>query len=198
VVEAAPVDGGRRRDIVVVGASAGGVEALQTLVGGFPADLTAAVFVVLHIPANGPRALAAILGRAGPLPAAEAEERAIPRPGTVRVAVPGRHLVFARQRVRLSQDPAVNGHRPSIDALFCSAAEVFGPRVIAVVLSGAGDDGSKGLVAATEAGGVGLVQDPDQAKYPSMPQQAVRRVPSATLSRVEDMGALIASLARRG
>lgn len=182
----------------MVGASAGGVEALRTLVCGFPADLTAAVFVVLHIPANGPRALAAILGRAGPLPAADAEELAAPRPGTVRVAVPGRHLTFARQRVRLSQEPAINGHRPSVDALFRSAAEVFGPRVIAVVLSGAGDDGSAGLLAATAAGGVGLVQDPGQAAYPSMPQQAVRRVPTATLSRVEDMGALIAVLAGGG
>src|SRR5262245_41852848 len=98
------------RDIVVVGASAGGVEALQTLVGGLPPDLPAAVFVVLHIPRTGPRALAAILDRAGPLAAIQAEEGNVLMDGRIYVAPADHHLILADGRVHLTQDEAVNGH----------------------------------------------------------------------------------------
>ena len=188
--------GGQRRDIVVVGASAGGVEALQVLVGHLPADLPVAVFVVLHIPSRGPRALAAILNRAGPLPVLDALPGQRPRRGTVMVAQPDRHLVFANARVHLSTEPAIDGHRPSIDLLFSSAASAFGDRVIGVVLSGSGDDGSDGLSAVAQAGGVAIVQDPEQAGQASMPRQALLRLPTAIVCRVEAIGPLIASLAR--
>jgi chemotaxis response regulator CheB len=109
------------RDIVVVGASAGGVEALQKLVAGLPGDLPAAVFVVLHIPRTGPGALAAILDRAGPLTAVHAEDGDVVMDGRIYVAPPDHHLVVGDGRVRLTQEAAVNGHRPSVDALFQSA-----------------------------------------------------------------------------
>ena len=182
------------RDIVVVGASAGGVEALQALVRGFPADLAASVFVVLHIPRRGPRALAAILDRAGPLTAVQAEDGDRPAEGRIYVASSDHHLVLADGRIRLTQDAAVNGHRPSIDALFRSAAACYGHRVIAVVLSGAGDDGAAGLLAAAQAGAASIVQDPDQAGHPSMPRRAWDLVPNALMRRAEEIGPLVAHL----
>jgi len=184
-----------RRDIVVVGASAGGIEALQVLVHGLPRDLAAAVFIVLHVPRRGPRALAAILDRAGPLPVTQAEDGEIPRDGRVYVASPDHHLVLGAGRMHLTQEAAVNGHRPSIDALFRSAAATYGHRVVAIVLSGSGDDGSAGLVAAFEAGGVPVVQDPDQAGHSSMPRRARDQVPETLVRPVEEIGPLLARLA---
>lgn len=132
-------------DIVVVGASAGGVEALTRLVGGLPADFSATVFVVWHVPPDAPSALATILDRAGPLPASPAEHHEPIEPGRIYVARPNRHLVLQRGHVALEAGPRENSARPSIDVLFRSAARAYARRAVGVVLSGTLRDGALGL-----------------------------------------------------
>lgn len=183
------------RNVVLVGASAGGVQALQDLVAGLPGDLQAAVLVVLHMPRTGPRALAGILDRAGPLPVQDAADGTIPLHGRIFVAQPDHHLVLRGGRIRLTQDDAVDGHRPSIDVMFRSAARL-GPRLIAVVLTGAGGDGAAGLATVVAAGAVGIVQDPGQAEHASMPEHARASAPAALVRRVEDIGPLVGQLVR--
>ncbi|GAB2577738.1 chemotaxis protein CheB [Paractinoplanes abujensis] len=170
---------GPRRDLVVLGGSAGGVEALTTVIAGLPADLPAAVLVVLHMPAQGSSNLAAILDRCGPLPVSVAEDGAALRQRHVWVAVPGRHLLVRDGHMILSSAPKQNRARPSIDALFRSAARWRGTRTVAAVLSGNLDDGAVGLATIDAAGGACIVQDPGSAICPGMPQAALAAVPHA-------------------
>lgn len=163
-------------DIVVIGASAGGVEALTRIVANLPHDLPAAIFVVLHVPPHASSVLPSILARRGPLPARHALNGEVIREGVVYIAPPDRHLLLGDGVIRISHGPHENGHRPAIDPLFRSAARRFGPRVIGVVLSGALDDGTAGLASIKRAGGVALVQDPDDALYPGMPRSALELV----------------------
>jgi two-component system, chemotaxis family, protein-glutamate methylesterase/glutaminase len=165
-----------RHDLVVIGASAGGVQTLRRVVGDLPADLPAAVCVVLHISPGSPSALAPILQRAGRLPCRAAADGDELEAGQVLVAPPDRHLVVQEGRVRLTLGPRENGHRPSVDALFRSAAEARGGRVIGVVLSGTRDDGAAGLAVIKAHGGGTIVQDPEDALYPGMPASALVRV----------------------
>ena len=158
--------------ILVVGASAGGIEPLTDLVAGLPADLAATVLVVVHQPADDTR-LHQVLDRESPLRVKPAEDGEPLRPGTVLLAPPGRHLVVTSDAVSLSSGPRENGWRPAIDVLFRSAAVEHGPRVIGVILSGALDDGAAGMVAIRLRGGVGIVQDPGEALHSSMPQAAI-------------------------
>jgi two-component system, chemotaxis family, protein-glutamate methylesterase/glutaminase len=183
------------RDVIVVGASAGGVEALRALVAGLPADLPAAVLAVLHVPRSAPSALAAILTRSGPLPARTALDGEPLRRGRIYVAAVDHHLLVQEGRIRITRGPAENGHRPAIDPTFRSAARAYGPRVIGVVLSGARDDGAAGLSAIAEAGGIVVVQEPSDALHPSMPRAALEQVSADHVLPAAAIGPLIAELA---
>ena len=184
------------RDIIVVGASAGGVEALCTLAAGLSASLPAAVFVVLHIPPHSPSQLASILARAGPLPVETASDHAPIRPGRIYVAVPDRHLLLEGNRIRVPRGPKENRARPAVDVLFRSAAYQFGQRVIGAVLSGNLDDGTAGLWAVKDRGGIALVQTPEEAPFPSMPQSALEHVAVDHVLPVADMPSVINRLSQ--
>jgi two-component system, chemotaxis family, protein-glutamate methylesterase/glutaminase len=167
---------GVRRDIVVIGGSAGALDPLKEIIGVLPSDLPAAVVVCLHLAATARSALAAIVNRAGALQAVRPEDGDPLKPGYIYVPTPDRHLEISAGVVRLTSGPKVNGVRPSVDVLFHSAADAYGPRVAGVVLSGGLDDGSAGLAAIKAAGGVGIVQSPDDALFDSMPRSALQTV----------------------
>jgi two-component system, chemotaxis family, protein-glutamate methylesterase/glutaminase len=163
-------------DIIVVGTSAGGVEALKVLTGGLPHDLPAAVFIVLHLSPMGPSFLAEILTRAGPLPVTQVANGEVITPGRIYVAPPDHHLLVEQRYVRVTRGPKENRFRPAVDALFRSAAYTYGPRVIGVILTGALDDGTAGLWAVKDRGGLAVVQDPQDALHSSMPHSALQYV----------------------
>ena len=164
------------RDIIVIGASAGGVQALSTLVAGLPHTLRAAVFIVLHIPADHPSLLPGILARESLLPVGHAKNGEPITPGRVYIAPPDQHLIIESSDIRLVHGPKENLHRPSIDTLFRSAARWAGPRVIGVVLTGARDDGTAGMRAIKQRGGITIVQDPVEATFPSMPTSVMQDI----------------------
>jgi two-component system, chemotaxis family, protein-glutamate methylesterase/glutaminase len=164
------------KDIIVVGASAGGIEALRVLAGGLPADLPASLFVVLHTSPESPAMLADILDRSGSLPALSPKDGDRIRPGTIYVAPPDRHLLIEPNLMRVTRGPKENRFRPAVDPLFRSAAQTYGPRVIGVILTGYLDDGTAGLWTVKQLGGTAVVQDPADALVPSMPLNAVTHV----------------------
>jgi len=183
------------RDIIVVGTSAGGVEALETLVRGLPADLPAAVLVAMHLAPGTASILPKILARAGPLPATHPRDGERYETGRIYVAPPDHHLLVRDGLLRLTRGARENVHRPAVDPLFRSAAVAHGPRVIGVVLTGALDDGTAGLSAVKRCGGVAIVQDPRDASYPSMPANALKNVAVDHCVPVSEMAALLARLA---
>lgn len=183
-------------NIIVVGASAGGVEALVNLTHGLPDDLAAAVFIVLHMPPHSRSHLPEILSRAGVLPSTQPVNGQMIEPGHIYTALPDYHLLVDRDRIRIAYGPKENGSRPAIDPLFRSAARAYGPRVIGVVLSGALDDGTAGLSAIRRRGGLVVVQDPADALVADMPANALEYVQADYVGRAADMGAILGQLAR--
>jgi two-component system chemotaxis response regulator CheB len=165
-----------RRDIVVVGASAGGLEALRTVLGGLPDDFPAAVFIVMHLAPESPNLVPQLLDRVGPLPVESPNDGQPIEPGRVYVAPPDRHLLIGTDALRITHGPKENRFRPSVDALFRSAAYACGPRTVGVILTGNLDDGVAGLWAVKDRGGVAIVQDPREAPFPSMPSTALQYV----------------------
>ncbi|HEX2081442.1 MAG TPA: chemotaxis protein CheB [Longimicrobium sp.] len=182
-------------DIIVIGASAGGVEAVSAVARALPADLPAAVFVVVHFPPYARSVLPQILERAGTLPAVHAEDGETIRHGRIYVAPPGRHMLIEDSMVRLIRGPRENGAIPAVDPLFRSAARWHRDRVVGVVLTGNLDDGTAGLIAIKHRGGVAVVQDPAQALYDGMPRSAVENAPVDHVVPVEEIGELLLRLA---
>ncbi|MBL6458458.1 chemotaxis protein CheB [Belnapia sp. T6] len=185
------------RDIIVIGASAGGTEALQRLLGALPADLPASLFVTVHIGARRSM-LDRVLAKAGPLPVAWAEDGAPIRPGEVRLAPPDHHLLLEPGRMRLFRGPRENMTRPAVDPLFRSAARSFGGRVVAVVLSGNLADGTAGMAEVKRHGGIGIVQDPAEAEFRGMPESALRHTKVDHSLPVLGIAALLRQLAGPG
>lgn len=164
------------KHLVTIGASAGGIETLRQLVKALPPDFAAAIAVVLHTSSESPAIVPEILSRSGPLPAVAPRDHERLLAGQIYVAPPDFHLLVEPGGLRLTKGPRENRFRPAIDPLFRSAAQVFGPAAIGVVLTGNLDDGAAGLWAIKQLGGVAIVQDPDDALFPDMPRNALRVV----------------------
>lgn len=184
------------RDTIVIGASAGGVQALSKLVSNLPAGLPAAVFIVLHIRANAPSLLPGILARESHLQIDHAVDGEKIERGRVYVAPPDQHLLIERDHIRLVHGPKENLHRPSIDTLFRSAARWAGPRVIGVVLTGARDDGTAGMRAIKQRGGIAIVQDPLEAPFPSMPLSVMQDIRVDYSLPLNEIAPLLSQLSR--
>jgi two-component system, chemotaxis family, protein-glutamate methylesterase/glutaminase len=182
------------RDIVVVGGSAGSIEAVSELVRGLPPDFPATLFVVVHFPGSASSTLPRILARAGALPAWHARDCEPVTTGRIYVARPNCHMILEDGRVRLTSGPKENGSRPAIDPLFRSAAQRYGPRVIGVVLSGNLNDGTAGLMAIKRHGGLSMVQSLDSALYTGMPRSAVDHVQIDHVASPAELGALLPRL----
>jgi two-component system chemotaxis response regulator CheB len=181
-------------DVVVVGASSGGVNALMTLLSGLPDDLPAAMFIVLHVRPDLPSQLPAILNRVGTLPVAHAVDGEPIRRGRVYVAPPGLQTYLQRGRIAVRRGPRENLHRPAIDPLFRTAAHHYKSRVIGIVLTGSLDDGAAGLAAIKAAGGVAVVQDPDEAAMADMPANALEVAGADHVVRLATMPSLLRQL----
>lgn len=186
-----------RHDIIVIGASIGGLEALQSLLPGLRRDTPAALFVVWHMSADSIGLLPELLGPLCPLPIANARDGEPIQFGRVYVAPPDQHLLVESGHVRLTRGPKENRFRPAIDPLFRSAATAFGPRVVGVILSGALDDGTAGLWSIKDRGGVAVVQDPMDAFQPSMSHSALRHVAADHVATARELGPLLSDLAQR-
>ena len=184
------------KDIVVVGASAGGMHALEKLVAGLPRDLPAAVFVVWHLSPGVRSVLPKVLARAGPLPAEHARDGDAIRPGRIYIAPNDHHLLLERGYVRVTKGPKENRFRPAVDPLFRSAAYIYSTRAVGVVLSGALDDGTAGLWAIKLRGGTAIVQDPADAMQRSMPVNALDNVEVDHQLPAAQIGPLLARLTR--
>ena len=180
---------------IVIGASAGGFEVLKELVSQLPADLAVPVFIVLHIPAYEPSLLPELFDHFGPLSALHPQDGAQIQAGYIYVAPPDHHLLIDDSHVAVKKGPKENGFRPSIDALFRSAAYSYGPGAIGVVLSGALNDGASGLWSIKRLGGTAIVQDPYEARYPSMPRSALEYIEPDYKVRSADIAPLLAQLA---
>lgn len=184
-----------KRDILVIGASAGGLAALTRLFGGMPKDCAPTVFVVLHTSPNARSLLPRLLTRVGWLPAFHPGDGEPIRPGHIHLAPPDHHLLVQHEHVLVRRGPRENRTRPAVDPLFRSAGVAFGSRVVGVVLTGTLDDGASGLRAIHRCGGVCVVQDPEEAEWPGMPESAIARAPVDHVLPVDAMPDLLCRLA---
>ena len=182
-------------DIIVIGASAGGVEALKQLVELLPMDLPASLFVVLHVPSNGTSALPNILTRWSAMPAYHPQDREQIVQGRIYIGPPDSHLLIKPGYVRLARGPKENGFRPAIDPLFRTAARVYGPRVVGVILSGTLDDGTAGMIAIKQRGGTAIAQDINEALYMGMPLSAIENADVDYILPISAIASTLISLA---
>jgi two-component system chemotaxis response regulator CheB len=188
--------GGRQFKAVVIGVSTGGVSALKLGLGALPADFPLPIMVVTHIAPNADDGLAVLLNTHCSIRVKEADEQEIITSGTVYLAPPNYHLLVEQGgQLALSVDPPVNFARPSVDVLFETAAAVFGPALIGVILTGAGSDGSRGLLKVKNSGGLTIVQDPADAEMAAMPKSALELVTADHVVRLTELAALLAKLA---
>ena len=182
-------------DAVVMGASAGGVEALAVLLPALPASFRPALLIVQHLPRERPSLLVDIFQRRCAVPVREAEDKEPVEPGTVYFAPPDYHMLVEKSRqIALSTDEPLNYSRPSIDVLFESAAEAYGERLLGIILTGGNDDGAEGLNAVYRAGGLTVVQQPDTAAVPLMVVSALRRGPADFVLPLNEIAALLRRL----
>ena len=184
-----------RRDLIVIGASSGGLSALMALLRELPATLPAAVVAIIHQPDRGPNLLVEILDRVGALRAREAEDGLAIEPGGIYLPPIDHHLMVEDGRFRVSRGPKENFARPSVDALFRSAARSYGARAIGVILSGTLSDGTAGLLAIKRRRGLAIIQDPKTASFPGMPTSALEFIEPDQVGPPEKIGALLAELA---
>jgi two-component system chemotaxis response regulator CheB len=183
------------RDLVVIGASWGGLDALRSLLGALPGDLDATIAVAQHrAPESHPTAFRDLLGAVTLLEVSEAHDKQPLQRGTVFLAPPDYHLLVEGAHFSLSTEAAVSFSRPSVDVLFESAAEAARDRCVGVVLTGANDDGARGLARVHELGGAAIVQDPASAERYEMPRAAVRAVPDAHVLPLEEIPGLLTAL----
>jgi two-component system chemotaxis response regulator CheB len=181
-----------RIDAVVIGASAGGVQALSVLLPALPSSLRAAVFIVVHLPRDKPSVLPEIFQAKCVLPVCEAEDKLPIVPGNVYLAPANYHmLVDQGPQVALSADDPVHHSRPSIDVLFESAADVYKDRLLGIILTGANQDGAIGLACVKDAGGMTIVQDPETAQAPLMVRSALALRPADFVLPLEKIAALL-------
>lgn len=184
------------RDIVVVGGSAGALQALVTMLGALPAGYRGTILIVLHSGSKSPGLMDAILSRVTPLPCGYAEDGQALQGGRIYLAPPDRHLLVEDNRLRVVFGPKQNWHRPAINPLFLSAAKLHGRRACGVILSGMLDDGTIGLMAIRDAGGATIVQSPDDALFPAMPQNALRYVEADYTVPVARIPEILVALSR--
>jgi two-component system chemotaxis response regulator CheB len=185
-----------RRNVITIGTSAGGVEALRCLFSLLPGDVPAAIALVLHRSPVFESRLPLVLGRRTRLRVVEPADGEPFKPGSIYVAPRDQHMLLENGVLRLHRGPKEHGTRPAIDPLFRSAAEAYGERVVGVLLSGLGDDGVPGLVEIKKAGGLSIVQDPEAAPRPSMPCAAIRDDDVDAVLKVHDLAAAIVDLAK--
>ena len=185
-----------KRNIIVIGASSGGFEALKTLAANLPADLDASIFIVWHMAADVRGILPQVLTRFGRIGAVEAHEGEKIERNRIYVARPDHHLLIDEGRVRITRGPKENRFRPAIDPLFRSAAREYGNRVTGVILTGSLDDGSAGLWTVKSRGGVAVVQDPWDAEVPAMPENAIRAVNVDHVVPLAEMADLLVRLSQ--
>jgi two-component system chemotaxis response regulator CheB len=185
-----------RIEAIVIGASAGGVEALSVILPLLPATFRPSLLIVLHLPRERPSLLVEIYEKRCALPIREADDKEPVEPGTVYFAPPDYHMLVEKSRqIALSTDEPVHFSRPSVDVLFESAADVYGERLLGVILTGANEDGAAGLHAIHRAGGVTVVQQPDSAKAPLMVVSALRRNPADFVLSLPEIAQLLCGLA---
>ncbi|SDY81121.1 chemotaxis protein CheB [Hymenobacter psychrophilus] len=189
-----PKTGQPLRDVVVIGASAGGVTALLALAKTLPTDFPAPIFVVLHVAADSPSIMPQLINSVSALHAKHPENGEVVQPGVIYLAPPDHHLLLEDDRVLVTRGPKENRFRPSIDALFRSAAYTYGPRVLGVVLTGYLDDGTSGLWSVQRMGGLAIVQDPRDAEQPAMPTNALEFVTADYLVPLVELGSLLVRL----
>jgi two-component system chemotaxis response regulator CheB len=182
------------RDIMAIGTSAGGFEALRFLAKGFPQNFPASILVTIHLPLQFHSSLDQLLAKAGPLPSAFANEGEAIKKSRIYIAPPGRHLLVDGERLSLGTGPRENNARPAIDPMLRSIAVCCGSRAIGVVLTGTLGDGASGLWAIKQAGGMTVVQDPKDAAFPEMPQTALKRMKPDHVAHLRDMPGLLYTL----